>query len=43
MEDKSFLHVMMDMPDDLTRDGSLTVMRTEDFGEWYRKLAERED
>ena len=38
MEEESFLHVMMDMPDVLTRDGSLTVMRTEDFGEWYRRV-----
>lgn len=38
MDYESFLHVMMDMPDDLTRDGSLTVMRTEDFGAWYRRV-----
>ena len=38
MEEESFLHVMMDMPDVLTRDDSLTVMRTEDFGAWCRRV-----
>jgi len=38
MEEESFTQSLFDTPDDLAADGSLTVMRTEDFGAWYRRV-----
>ena len=38
MEKESFTQSLFDTPDDLAADGSLTVMRTEDFGEWCRRV-----
>lgn len=38
MEEESFTQSLFDTPDDLAADGTLTVMRTEDFGAWYRRV-----
>ena len=38
MEEESFTQSLVDTPDDLAADGTLTVMRTEDFGEWFRRV-----